>query len=248
MDGVGPRFVLALSLFVLGTGCSDDSTSTTFGQEITSASPTTGDDPSETTPDTTDPTDPTASTSAASTSGSDTTADTGGETSSPEPIRCESDADCRLINDCCDCGARHRDEPHSCDQPTCLVPVCQGRGLDAPEVECRVGVCRIAAVQCDSAIVACDSLPPECADGFLPRTELGCWGECIRAQYCNVVPDCSWCAADQGCVAGRGLDGNSVSCEVLPPECEREASCACLGEVCFDPSSCTDLDDGSISC
>ena len=117
-----------------------------------------------------------------------------------------------------------------------------------PQVECRAGVCRIDPVQCDPAVVACDSLPPECAEGFLARTELGCWGDCIRAPYCNVVPDCSWCGADQACVLGRGLDRNSVSCETVPAQCDGEATCACLGEVCSEIERCTEIDTSTISC
>jgi len=192
--------------------------------------------------------DGSATETSASTSASTSAEDSGGDTGSPETT-CSADSDCVLVNDCCTCAAFHVDDnPGMCDL-ACEQSSCSALNLGEVSAACVFGHCEIADVSCDPATVACDALPPECQDGWLPSVVGGCWGGCIPAQHCDVVPDCGSCPDDETCIEHSiGFGGLVYTCRPIAPECDGTPSCACMPGVC-DRGADTCVDGkGTISC
>lgn len=183
------------------------------------------------------------------TAGGSTSADpTGvetGDTGEPPPgydQTCATDRDCKIINDCCSCDAVNVDEESTCGGMECLAPVC---GAAEPDAVCEAGMCTIEW-DCNEAFVTCDVLPPECPDGLLPAIVDGCYtNQCVAAEECNVVPDCSWCLRDQACVATESQLGPFYSCVPMPEDCGGVATCECLPDACNpELELCMTTDDG----
>jgi hypothetical protein len=222
----------------------------------TSASSTTSTDTTSTSTSTT-----TAGTSAdvtSETGGATTTATEGGsteeggsETGVTPGSTCEMPNDCTLVDDCCTCAGIHVDDtPPPCDVQDCDVTMCAEHGIGMM-VECDFGACQLDETTCNVADVLCDSLPPPCPEGWLPEVSMGCWaGGCVPAEACDVVPDCSWCGANEACLEIVAGVGTWSACAPIPPECDGTPTCACLGEACPMPfDSCAEGDEGlSCSC
>jgi hypothetical protein len=161
-----------------------------------------------------------------------------------------SDADCVRIEDCCTCAAQHVDEPvPQCGIQACLVTACFGEGLAGHDVECRFGSCEFVPVDCNAREVTCKDRPPDCPAGDLPTVVNGCWGPCIAAEVCDVVPDCDHCPDDEICVATATQIGFLYSCEPLDPSCGVGATCDCMGEVCEPPYDlCVEAGAADLDC
>jgi hypothetical protein len=57
---------------------------------------------------------------------------------------CTSDADCVLVDDCCECAALHKSIiVLSCEQ-TCWAPLCSGSGLGNAKARCIQGLCKLS--------------------------------------------------------------------------------------------------------
>lgn len=238
-------------MFVLTGGCSDDGV------------PQSGDDgasaPSDGSGDGAGHTSGSAPTSGATTAGEtsgasgpeDDTGDggtTGGsegtDTGAP-PMQCESDRDCVTIDDCCTCAAQHVDDEVPDCPELCVVGKCQEQGIPEIGAVCRFGTCVFEKVSCDPIQVACDGPPPECGEGWLPSVDRDCWGGCVPAEACDVVPSCDDCPTHETCVEVQTQLGARYVCEPIAPECGEDPTCACMGEACTEPfDTCADGPDG----
>lgn len=166
-----------------------------------------------------------------------------GTTGADPGMACEVDADCVVVNDCCSCTAAHAEDmidacPVKCDQTAC-----DAAGLAGIEAQCVFGSCELVPVPCNDAGVFCDDPQPDCPDGTLPSvTEDGnCWtGNCVPAEACDVVPDCTWCSDADTCVQTATQLGFFYACWPTNLECAAGPSCDCMGEVCTDPFICSD--------
>ena len=259
-----PYLALLASLVACGPGSNTD---TSTGGSTSSADASTG-SPATTEPTgepTTNPSEPgTASTtSSASTSTTASTGEPGTCTSTSEPGttsagsstggtvlgQCETDKDCKLQEDCCTCtGVPIDEDPVPCGLD-CKQSKCSELGIDA--AVCRLGVCETERLQCDQTKVACDSLPPNCPEGQLPTITPACWtGECVPAEYCDVIPDCSFCPQGRLCVKNLDLGPTQPTCEPIPPGCSDDPDCACAGDlVCKDPYNfCSEQQGPVIHC
>jgi hypothetical protein len=185
-------------------------------------------------PGTTGTTGTTSTTSTTSTTGTTGTTSTTDDTGSAVS-ECNSDADCKLQDDCCVCAGIPDDQnPVSCDL-ACDQSKCSELGI--AKAVCRLGICETERLSCDQTKVVCDSLPPVCPEGQLPTTSPGCWtGKCVPAEFCDVVPDCGACPDGHLCVQNIDLAPNQPTCEPIPPGCGPDPDCACAGDlVCNDP-------------
>ncbi len=238
-------------------GASGSATATASGGDpsagtsaVTTADPSSASSSDSDTADTTDPTDTGGATDSGSTTagpgstGADESSGTSGDssgsttggTADPE---CIVDDDCMLVNDCCSCEAIPVGEKApECDIEACLVPTCTAVGVGKPAVECNFGTCEVEEVSCNPMLVTCDgedAEPPACPEGHAPRVIDGCWGSCVPVEYCDIVPSCDACGADEACVEAVTQLGPSLQCVPIPPSCDGAPSCDCLGEVCEDP-------------
>ena len=162
---------------------------------------------------------------------------------------CLMDADCDLVNNCCDCAGVVAGETLPCGTQECLVPFCQP--LEPPTVtpSCQVGQC-VTTVDCDHTKVACDVPPPTCLPGSTPtHNGNGCWGPCAVATECQTVGSCSQCGSDEVCVTKATMLGPEVHCVTEPAACNGTPNCACMGgSVCVGAyDTCNDTAEG-ISC
>jgi hypothetical protein len=235
-----------------GTGkATTGAASTTAGDGVTSATDGGGEEGTSATA---------SATAAPSTGTGDGTAGTGSETGSDDstgttggmPTTCESNEDCVVVNDCCSCTATHMDDPlPQCRIEACRAPICDVSGIPDIGAVCALGQCRLEELACNQALVSCDAPTPGCEDGFLPEVADGCWtGNCVPTEACDVVPDCSYCQADDTCVELQTQLGNVYECTPTPESCGGEPDCACIGEVCEEPFQCADevASAGDISC
>lgn len=254
--------LLASSLAWLAlTGCSDDGLAppqdtdagTTGGVATTEPPGTDG---------TSNPTGPVGTeggTTAAddSTGAEPGTGTTGGETGTtgeepPPSMACENANQCVLIDDCCQCAAHHMDDEIPVCDMKCDQTVCASLGISDIGVVCEDMTCQLETRDC-SGVVACDSLPPDCADGTLPEVGPGgggCWtGACIPIEACDPLPSCDYCDETEACVAMITQLGAFYSCRALPEECMGTATCECMPpDTCEAPfDACTDA-DGQINC
>ena len=221
-----------------GTGTSSPTTGTpdttgTPGTDTTNPATTTTEPP------------PGETTAGESTVGESTVGETGettkGETTDPDTTtgvepggQCMDDKDCTLLSDCCVCEAIAVGDPvPPCNVPECFVPQCDSLGID--EAFCRFGTCVTEKLNCDSSMILCDSLPPDCPAGQLPGVEdnNSCWtGGCVPISACNFVSSCADCPKDQMCVIDETMFGPLTRCEPIPPECMGEPTCGCAGDAC----------------
>lgn len=195
---------------------------------------------------------PGSTSSATADAGSDEGTAGGGETTGggfPTEPECRVDEDCVVVNDCCTCDAAPVDEKQVECPKACLQSTCDALGLFDAEAQCQLGLCTFVPKSCNPALVSCDSIPPECFDGFAPEVEGECWsGECVPLQFCDVVPSCEVCGRAETCVAIESQLGPWFACEPIAPACEGTPSCACMGELCPPPyTTCADSGDG-LSC
>lgn len=147
-------------------------------------------------------------------------------------MSCLVDEDCQIIDDCCACEAAHADvEPRNCPED-CFQSQCSAAGLPMPIPRCEYGVCTFAPLNCDPLTVTCDEEPPECADGSVPSVDEGCWGDCIPAEACDIVPGCEDCPEGEACLLIGTQVGNQFACTPVAEECGGDPSCECLPEVC----------------
>jgi hypothetical protein len=149
-----------------------------------------------------------------------------------------------VVDDCCNCAAIHTaDEAPICDVPACDQSTCSAQGVDMPAAVCRFGVCELAPIACNPVIVTCDSLPPACPDGQIASVaDNGCWGPCVPAEVCDVVPDCSVCADDETCVRRDTQLGAEYLCEPIAAACAGVPACDCM-DPCTEPYICADGGD-----
>ncbi len=242
------RWVQTVALATALVGCSDDGLNPqndTSGTGAASAATGAGDDDQEA--GSQGGSSGVTASGGSATGGADSAGTEGADdTAGPAmPSPCAVDLDCQLVNDCCACGAVHVDEVVSCDEPPCFAPLCQGKYGGVPTPVCEGGACTIE-FECNEMFVVCDAAAPSCPEGTLPLISEGCYtGSCVPAGDCNVVPDCTWCSAEEACVANETQLGTSFSCETLAPECGGVASCACLPNAC-DPKMevCADTEAG----
>jgi len=166
---------------------------------------------------------------------------TGGEsTGGGEVLPCVTDEDCTLAEGCCDCEALNPGETvPECGLPECFQTECGAIGLNNPVVECRYGVCAFQKQSCNPLGVNCEMPAPECGQGALPTVEDTnegkCWtGNCVPAETCDWVPDCTYCdIADTVCV-GKLQKGAYHVCEAKPLDCGEtdDIDCTCGQQIC----------------
>jgi hypothetical protein len=155
-----------------------------------------------------------------------------------EVVPCTQDSDCTLINDCCSCEPiGPGEEPPPCDLPECFVTTCDPKGLGSAEVQCRFGRCTFVKVHCNPVDVLCKSLPPDCPGTEVPSVDLdaACWtGQCVPAEACDVVPDCSYCEEDELICVTKLQKGLFTVCEPKPVDCGDvdDVDCGCAAQVC----------------
>ena len=105
---------------------------------------------------------------------------------------------------------------------------------------------------CDSRVVTCESLPPNCGKGEVPVVTGVCWaGYCARASTCSSVKDCSVCDLDVDVCARDAYVPFDARCVELPSACAGDRSCNCLASyVCTRPGfhTCATLPDGTFGC
>lgn len=177
---------------------------------------------------------------------------TDGTTGEPPPsMACENANQCVLVDDCCECAAHHEDDVLPECVMECDQTVCASLGISDIGVVCEDMTCQLETRDC-SGVVACDSLPPDCADGTLPEVGPGgggCWtGACIPIAACDPLPSCDYCDETEACVAIETQQGIVYSCRALPEDCMGTATCECMPDTCEAPfDTCADA-DGQITC
>jgi len=255
---------LALASLPLLAACGPDpaGTTTDAGTTGTSATSTASTDaPTTGTPDTTDTattgtpgttTTPGTITTTTTEPGTTTTIGTitDGGTDTGVGALCESDADCKLADDCCDCdGVPAGADVAVCDAE-CEQSKCSELGIT--KAVCRFGGCQTERLSCDAGKVACDSLPPPCPPGTVAETTPACWsGKCVPTKNCDVLETCDQCPDGRVCVQNVAFGPEpGVVCEPLAPNCDPEKPCACIGDqVCLDPfTACINQSGGDITC
>ena len=253
---------------LLTLACGGDETVTTAGSSTTSpgttgtsgatstgetgpVDPTTGDPATSTSTTTSTSTEPGTSTTAdpVTSSTSATTSETSSDDTGPIlPGECQSSADCKLFEDCCECkGVPVGDDPPIC-KLECDQAICDGLGVE--EAVCRLGQCITERLDCDASQVICLVAPPACGPGTVPGVNGDCWsGECVPGEICNVVPSCDYCPAMWMCVSKIAFGPQSITCEPIPADCPGEPDCECAGAVCTDGFTfCSDPGDNAIDC
>ncbi len=179
-------------------------------------------------------------------------ATTDGATTGGDDLPCETDEDCKLVEgDCCSCEATHVDnDPPVCDLE-CQLTVCEEYGIE--KAVCEQGQCVPESTNCDDSQILCDAIPPQCEEGLVPGVDEqgACWtGACVPAILCNFVPSCQDCAGydDYFCATDVTQLGLKPHCELLPPECDGEATCECAGDACVEPYDVCGEGDNGLMC
>lgn len=163
---------------------------------------------------------------------------------------CAVDADCAIAGDCCSCVAYNpgMSSPGNCGGG-CEQDVCERLGL--VDAVCEAGTCRVRGLSCDQTAVLCDAAPPACPAGELPQVADQCFtGACLPVAYCDWVPDCSHCPADELCVITKTEACEQHACLPPLPECPAgPATCDCLGQLaCEAPYDTCAIDGDAIVC
>jgi hypothetical protein len=169
---------------------------------------------------------------------------TGGSAgASPADPECKNDADCQIVNDCCNCIAIPKSEqPPSCGISTCLVASCTPLG-NPSKAHCIAGRCSMG-FDCDDSTVSCASPSPVCNPGSVPLISGNCYqGSCVPADECDHVASCSDCTGNLVCANYATQLGPEPHCVTIPSTCGSDFTCACMGpSVCLSPfSTCSDL-------
>lgn len=171
-----------------------------------------------------------------STSSSATTTSSSGSTTSSSSTgggmaqaECATAADCKLVDDCCNCEAIPKTQMDPQCSQQCLQSACMALGV-TPTVDCQAGRC-IAAFDCDGSKVTCLTPQPVCPAGETNLVNGLCWTQqCVPVTQCAFVDDCAACTATQACVFyGGGI--MKRHCVDVPPECNGTPSCACMGQM-----------------
>ena len=170
----------------------------------------------------------------------------GGGVILPECITAE---DCTLGNDCCACEGLAENEMLPPCNIDCLIDKCTELMLPELEATCEAGQC-VAGFACDHSEVLCEAPQPQCPPGETSSVNGVCWGPCVPIDECATVTDCADC--DPGthvCVEDVTQLGPRYHCVPLPPQCNGDKTCACMGSaVCVGAfNQCVDGPDG-ISC
>ena len=135
-----------------------------------------------------------------------------------------------------------------CELP-CENEECQAQGLSAA---CWAGECW-TFYNCTPDVNA--PPPPECPDGQQAVDGSASWtGECVDANQCGSVPDCTYCAADDVCVTTQIVPGvpdaepyEVSACRLRPTQCDGDTDCECFCDL--DPgASCLSADDSGVTC
>jgi hypothetical protein len=255
---MGPWLVVA----VLSSACSDDgldrasdeddnagTAATASGSTQHSAGSGSG---AQTVGDSTPSTSAATETASGGGTASDTAHDSGSGSDSDalDEDECVVDEDCELINDCCACTAGPIGETPPACPADCEANFCDAFGLGEIGVVCRFGTCQLRDVQCNPAAALCGEQPPTCGEGLAPRVDLAtdCWGECIPAEACNLVGDCSLCGPGEVCVPYVYFNAPSidavVACEPIPEACAGQPDCECMMGVCGEELVCLDTNEG----
>ncbi|MFZ6184685.1 hypothetical protein [Nannocystis pusilla] len=190
-----------------------------------------------------------ATTAGTDTGATGTSAPTSTSTSGPAPSgpECQEDADCVLINNCCECDPKPATAEVAACEGNCLQPTCDALSLWGAQAACRSGICEFAGMTCSDGPVACDQAMPQCPAGTVNTVQDDCWAGCMHPRYCE----------GGGCTPGSCGDGwtcvshqsGASTCALLPAACAGEPTCACLqpyfAEFC--PGSCGDV-EGGVQC
>ena len=165
-----------------------------------------------------------------------------GDSGNPLGPECMIDADCMVVEDCCECGSLPAGEvPAVCNQQMCDQSACGEQGIDSPQAQCTFGHCELVPQNCNDIFVFCATPPPACPMGTLPGVDdtQNCWsGECVAVENCDAVPDCTYCGMDETCVFTATQIGPSYACVPTSDDCGAVPDCACMGEVCQMPFQC----------
>lgn len=236
-------FLLSLGLCLPLAACAGDDSATSA---TTSTSTSTSTSATESASATASTTGETGTDTATSTTGSGSASATGtsGTTGGLEP-ECVVDADCQLVDNCCECSSRPAsDEPDPCEDD-CLVSECTAQGLEGLAATCRSGICEFSSSSnCDGPVV-CAQEPPACEGDEVPSVVGECWGPCVPLHYCADSSSCQPGCGD-GWVCVDSQSGGTGGCAPLPAACAGVASCDCFApfwdEVC--PASCSESGGG----
>jgi hypothetical protein len=155
----------------------------------------------------------------------------GGGGGAPAP-ECQSAADCKLINDCCNCMAVPSGAPVPACSLVCVQSQCAAKQLPTGSVACIAGRC-VAGFKCDASQVTCKIATPVCAAGEVPTVnEAGtCYtGSCAPETECTTVTGCASCTGTgEACASYETQLGVQHHCLAIPPECGGGATCECFG-------------------
>jgi len=166
----------------------------------------------------------------------------GAGAASPE---CTSAADCKLVDDCCSCEAIPVGAAAAPCSLLCIQSACAARQLPSGAVDCVVGKC-VAGFACDATKITCKIATPACPAGEVPAVNASgnCYvGTCVPETECTTVGGCSACTGTgEACVSYQTQRGPQHHCVTIPPECNGNGGCSCVGVAsCLAPyQTCTD--------
>lgn len=178
------------------------------------------------------------------------TSDTGTSPDLPPGVECVTDEDCQLVDNCCDCaGAPLGEEPPPCRNPCAATRCDDDFGIEVG-VQCRNGVCALAAGSCAGS-PACGEPPPDCNAGTIPAGSGDCWGECQAPNTCGGDNcdgnDPNSCGVGWVCVESQS---QGAFCEPVPLACGGVPTCDCVyaetAGMCL--GACSDDGNGKILC
>jgi hypothetical protein len=167
----------------------------------------------------------------------------GAGAASPE---CTSAADCKLVDDCCSCEAipsapRRRRAPSSGIQSACAA-----RQLPSGAVDCVVGKC-VAGIRLrryEDHLQDSDARLPRGRGSRRQRVR-----QLLTSEPASPRPSarrsavCSACTGTgEACVSYQTQRGPQHHCVTIPPECNGNGGCSCVGVAsCLAPyQTCTD--------
>lgn len=203
------------------TGSATDSTSAT-GSSGTSVEPTTADEPGTST----------------ATSSPGTTGEL------PPGVECLEDADCQIVEDCCQCAAQPIGEPFEACQQACDQMACDVTFEIEVAAACRGGRCTFVSGAC-TGTPACDEPPPDCEAGTIPAIAGDCWGECLAPLACegSCIANPNDCGVGWTCV---GSQAGNDRCRPVPLACNGTPTCDCMPDAC-EFAGCAE-DGGDLYC
>ena len=170
----------------------------------------------------------------------------GGSGAGPAVAECAEDADCKLVDNCCECsGIPNAAAEEACDL-ACVISACTAVGpADPPTARCSAGQC-VTSFACDGAQTICLTPKPECPPGQQPTVVNGCWGGCLPERECADVTACEDCSSDSTCVS---LIAHNPSYHCVDPGPCDTVNCKCLAAAaCVDPFTICSEDPAGISC